>query len=82
MGKKKNLLETRTTSSATACKARVSRVSERILTSHISATRGLLATDLVILNPGQVTRMTPELELPSPNYHTTPMGGPLNSRQI
>ncbi|PRD20975.1 UNVERIFIED_CONTAM: hypothetical protein NCL1_53128 [Trichonephila clavipes] len=29
--------------------------------SHCSATRGLLATDLVILNHGQVTRMTPEL---------------------
>ncbi|GFU14897.1 uncharacterized protein TNCV_3386831 [Trichonephila clavipes] len=34
----------------------------------LSATRGLLATDLVILNHGQVT--TPELVRPSPNYHT------------
>ncbi|GFX69581.1 hypothetical protein TNCV_1769501 [Trichonephila clavipes] len=40
------------------------------LTSYkCPAARGLLATDLVILNLGQVTRMTPELESPSPNYH-------------
>ncbi|GFX26368.1 uncharacterized protein TNCV_949661 [Trichonephila clavipes] len=38
------------------------------------ATRGLLATDHVILNHGQVTWTTPELALPSPNYHTTPTG--------
>ncbi|GFV01156.1 integrase catalytic domain-containing protein [Trichonephila clavipes] len=35
-------------------------------------TRGLLATDHVILNHGQVTWTTPELAPPSPNYHTTP----------
>ncbi|GFV19490.1 hypothetical protein TNCV_3664221 [Trichonephila clavipes] len=52
------------------------------LTSHCSATRGLWATDLVILNHGQVTRMTPELAPQSPNYHTTPTGGRLSSRQI
>ncbi|GFW97745.1 transposable element Tc3 transposase [Trichonephila clavipes] len=34
------------------------------------ATRGLLATDHVILNHGQVTWTTPELAPPSPNYHT------------
>ncbi|GFW75762.1 hypothetical protein TNCV_4429451 [Trichonephila clavipes] len=28
---------------------------------------------------GQVTRTTPKLELPSPNYHTTPKGGRLSS---
>ncbi|GFW91817.1 uncharacterized protein TNCV_3400771 [Trichonephila clavipes] len=39
-----------------------------------SATRGLLATDHVILNHGQVTWTTPELAPPSPNYHTTPTG--------
>ncbi|GFX83830.1 hypothetical protein TNCV_350941 [Trichonephila clavipes] len=39
-------------------------VSEGRLTSHCSATRGLLATDLVILNHGQVTRMTPKLAPP------------------
>ncbi|GFT13488.1 integrase catalytic domain-containing protein [Trichonephila clavipes] len=38
-------------------------------------TRGLLATDHVILNHGQVTWTTPELAPPSPNYHTTPTGG-------
>ncbi|GFY32770.1 HTH_48 domain-containing protein [Trichonephila clavipes] len=37
--------------------------------------RGLLATDHVILNHGQVTWTTPELAPPSPNYHTTPTGG-------
>ncbi|GFW97387.1 hypothetical protein TNCV_4990641 [Trichonephila clavipes] len=45
-------------------------------------TRGLLATDHVILNHGQVTWTTPELAPPSPNYHTTPMGGRFSSRQI
>ncbi|GFU77663.1 hypothetical protein TNCV_958741 [Trichonephila clavipes] len=45
-------------------------------------TRGLLATDHVILNHGQVTWATPELAPPSPNYHTTPTGGRFSSRQI
>ncbi|GFV53493.1 hypothetical protein TNCV_4746411 [Trichonephila clavipes] len=36
------------------------------------ATRGLLATDHVILNHGQVTWTTPELAPLSPNYPTTP----------
>ncbi|GFX55507.1 hypothetical protein TNCV_267951 [Trichonephila clavipes] len=40
------------------------RVSEGILMSHCSATRGLLATDHVILNHGQVTWTTPELAPP------------------
>ncbi|GFW28955.1 hypothetical protein TNCV_202781 [Trichonephila clavipes] len=47
-----------------------------------SATRGLLATDHVILNHGQETWTTPELAPPSPNYHTTPTGGRFGSRQI
>ncbi|GFW54373.1 hypothetical protein TNCV_3703331 [Trichonephila clavipes] len=47
-----------------------------------TSTRGLLATDHVILNHGQVTWMTPELALHSPNYHTTPTGGSFSSRQI
>ncbi|GFY07432.1 uncharacterized protein TNCV_5086171 [Trichonephila clavipes] len=37
---------------------------------HQLSTRGLLATDHVILNHGQVTWTTPELAPPSPNYHT------------
>ncbi|GFT07677.1 uncharacterized protein TNCV_4045991 [Trichonephila clavipes] len=45
-------------------------------------TRGLLATDHVILNHGQVTWTTPELAPPSPNYHTTPTGGRFSSGQI
>ncbi|GFW94826.1 hypothetical protein TNCV_4248661 [Trichonephila clavipes] len=50
--------------------------------SNESATRGLLATDHVILNHGQVTWTTPELAPPSPNYHTTPTGRRFSSRQI
>ncbi|GFV06208.1 hypothetical protein TNCV_467171 [Trichonephila clavipes] len=46
------------------------------------AARGLLATDHVLLNHGQVTWTTPELAPPSPNYHTTPTGGHFSSRQI
>ncbi|GFW86703.1 retrotransposable element Tf2 protein type 1 [Trichonephila clavipes] len=49
---------------------------------YSTATRGLLATDHVILNHGQVTWTTPELAPPSPNYHTTPTGGRFSSRQI
>ncbi|GFY30547.1 hypothetical protein TNCV_3523101 [Trichonephila clavipes] len=44
--------------------------------------RGLLTTDHVILNHGQVTWTTPELAPLSPNYHTTPTGGRFSSRQI
>ncbi|GFV82633.1 hypothetical protein TNCV_1618621 [Trichonephila clavipes] len=44
--------------------------------------RGLLATDLFILSHGQVARTTPEMTPFSPNYHTTPTGGRLSSRQI
>ncbi|GFT37806.1 hypothetical protein TNCV_4128761 [Trichonephila clavipes] len=46
-----------------------------------SVTRGLLATDLVILNHGQAMRATPELAPPSPNSQK-PMGGRLSSRQL
>ncbi|GFV12117.1 hypothetical protein TNCV_1796041 [Trichonephila clavipes] len=49
-----------------------------IVTPHYKAARGLLATDLVILNHGQVTRTTPETAHPSPNFHTTPTGGRLS----
>ncbi|GFU02501.1 hypothetical protein TNCV_1478151, partial [Trichonephila clavipes] len=38
--------------------------------------RGLLVTDHVILNHGQVTWTTPKLASRSLNYHTTPAGGP------
>ncbi|GFX88652.1 hypothetical protein TNCV_832821 [Trichonephila clavipes] len=40
-------------------------------TSYYSAARGLLVTDFVILNPGQVTRTTSELPTPSPNFPIT-----------
>ncbi|GFY25142.1 hypothetical protein TNCV_2482631 [Trichonephila clavipes] len=50
--------------------------------SRQGTTRGLLATDHVILNHGQVTWTTPELAPPSPNYPTTPTGGRFSSRQI
>ncbi|GFW24529.1 hypothetical protein TNCV_2403941 [Trichonephila clavipes] len=45
----------------------------RWLSGH--ATRGILETDHVILNHGQVTWTTSELAPPSPNYHTTATGG-------
>ncbi|GFX44846.1 integrase catalytic domain-containing protein [Trichonephila clavipes] len=52
-------------STAALLKCSVSElVSELILTSLCSATRGLLATDHVILNHGQVTWTTPELAPP------------------
>ncbi|GBN57575.1 hypothetical protein AVEN_17322-1, partial [Araneus ventricosus] len=38
---------------------------------------GYLGTDLVILNQGQMTRTTPELAPPSPNFRATPTGGRL-----
>ncbi|GFT98033.1 uncharacterized protein TNCV_3125961 [Trichonephila clavipes] len=38
---------------------------------YYEATRGLLWTDHVILDHGQVTWATPELAPTSPNYHTT-----------
>ncbi|GBN07690.1 hypothetical protein AVEN_16648-1 [Araneus ventricosus] len=39
--------------------------------------RAIFGTDLVIFNQGQVTRTTPELAPPSPNFHTTLTGGRL-----
>ncbi|GFY04613.1 hypothetical protein TNCV_4416961 [Trichonephila clavipes] len=50
--------------------------------SPYAATQGLLATDLVILNHGQITRTTPELAPPSPNFHTTPTLGRLSSTDL
>ncbi|GBO37013.1 hypothetical protein AVEN_240801-1 [Araneus ventricosus] len=38
---------------------------------------GYFGTDLVILNLGQMTRTTPGLAPPSPNFHATPAGGRL-----
>ncbi|GFV06614.1 hypothetical protein TNCV_2949361 [Trichonephila clavipes] len=46
-------------------------MSERKLPSHCSATRWLLVTERVILNHGQVTWTTPDLE--SPLLTTTPL---------
>ncbi|GFX58471.1 hypothetical protein TNCV_214001 [Trichonephila clavipes] len=43
-------------------------------------TRMRLPTDLVILNHGQMMRTAPELAPFSPNYHTTPMGGPPSNK--
>ncbi|GFX81042.1 hypothetical protein TNCV_1910351 [Trichonephila clavipes] len=43
------------------------------------ATRGLLATDHVVLNHGQVTRTIPELA--PPILTTTPTGGRFSSRK-
>ncbi|GFY12205.1 HTH_Tnp_Tc3_2 domain-containing protein [Trichonephila clavipes] len=43
---------------------------------------GLLVTDMEIFNHGQVTKTTPELMSPSPNYHTTPTGGVREERRL
>ncbi|GFY02008.1 hypothetical protein TNCV_5098691 [Trichonephila clavipes] len=53
------------------------RPKREIFTLHYKATRGLLATDLGILNHGQVKRTTLELAIPSPTFYTTPTGGRL-----
>ncbi|GFT90801.1 uncharacterized protein TNCV_319611 [Trichonephila clavipes] len=42
----------------------------------------ILATDIVIFNPSQMTRTTPELTVPSPNFHTIPNGRTFEPRQI
>ncbi|GFU52961.1 transposable element Tcb2 transposase [Trichonephila clavipes] len=55
---------------------------QEMLHQLVLTARGLLAADHVILNHGQVTWTTPDLAPPSPNYHTTPMGGRFSSRQI
>ncbi|GFV06750.1 hypothetical protein TNCV_1611631 [Trichonephila clavipes] len=47
-------------------------------TSNLTTTRGLLVTDYVILNHGQVTWTTSELAI----LTTIPTGGRLSSRQI
>ncbi|GFW21376.1 hypothetical protein TNCV_1532011 [Trichonephila clavipes] len=39
-----------------------------VSTSHYEETRGLMATDLVILD---INQLTPERSPPSPNYHVT-----------
>ncbi|GFW40791.1 hypothetical protein TNCV_4368391 [Trichonephila clavipes] len=46
--------------------------------THYSPTLGLLETDLVILNHGQVMKATPELARPYSNFHTTPAVGRRN----
>ncbi|GFV91983.1 hypothetical protein TNCV_1894191 [Trichonephila clavipes] len=48
--------------------------SETTLASPYSATQGLLATNLIILNHDQVMRTTSKLATPSSNYHTRPIG--------
>ncbi|GFW95556.1 hypothetical protein TNCV_1722541 [Trichonephila clavipes] len=55
-------------------------IQERSEVNSYRSTRGLLATDHVILNPGQVTWTTPELA--SPLLTTTPTGGRFSSREI
>ncbi|GFW49273.1 hypothetical protein TNCV_3057831 [Trichonephila clavipes] len=42
--------------------------------NQVTRKRGLLETDLVTLNHGQITRTTPELVTLVPNNHTTPTG--------
>ncbi|GFV47453.1 hypothetical protein TNCV_4831091 [Trichonephila clavipes] len=49
-------------------------LSEWICTLPYSTTRRLLATEIVNLNHGQVTKTTPELASPTPNFRTIPTG--------
>ncbi|GFV18164.1 hypothetical protein TNCV_169671 [Trichonephila clavipes] len=63
-------------------KALEGRLNEEMLTSNYSATRGFLATGHVILINGQVTKTTPELALPSSNFHTTPTGRRLSPKLL
>ncbi|GFU89133.1 uncharacterized protein TNCV_2895811 [Trichonephila clavipes] len=60
------------------CTLNLSRAQTSSSLDH--ATRGLFATDVVVLNHGQVTRMTPELAAAPPKYHTAPTGECVNSR--
>ncbi|GFW00791.1 hypothetical protein TNCV_1760291 [Trichonephila clavipes] len=53
-----------------------------MLTSPHSATRGLLATDLEILDHCQVPRLTTELEPSSPNFHIIPTRGCLSQSRF
>ncbi|GFT24530.1 uncharacterized protein TNCV_3253371 [Trichonephila clavipes] len=48
------------------------------LNSDYETTRALLAMGPQLLNPAQVTRTTPELTTPSPNFHSKPTGGRLS----
>ncbi|GBO02126.1 hypothetical protein AVEN_154094-1 [Araneus ventricosus] len=50
-----------------------------ILRSRFEQHEGYFGTNLVILNLGQMTRTTPELAPPSPNFHATPTGGRLTT---
>ncbi|GFV07468.1 hypothetical protein TNCV_1738231 [Trichonephila clavipes] len=56
----------------------------RAPTSSRWSTPGLLASDLVIVNYGQVTKTTPEQAAPPspPSPNTTPTGGRLSFQQI
>ncbi|GFX47270.1 hypothetical protein TNCV_148801 [Trichonephila clavipes] len=49
-----------------------------IFTLHYKAAQGVLATGVVILNHGQVKRVTPELPPSSSDFNTTPTGGRLS----
>ncbi|GBN63813.1 hypothetical protein AVEN_190365-1 [Araneus ventricosus] len=49
------------------------------LVISVNQHEGYFGTDLVILNLGQMTRTTPELAPPSPNFHATPTGGRLTT---
>ncbi|GFU86556.1 hypothetical protein TNCV_4479921 [Trichonephila clavipes] len=52
-------------------------LSEWILTSRYLAARGVLTTDFLILNHGQMVKTIPELATPSSNFHSSPKGGHL-----
>ncbi|GFT59041.1 uncharacterized protein TNCV_186321 [Trichonephila clavipes] len=58
------------------------RLASRLMKIGSQLTPGLPRLALVILNHGHVTKTTPEITPPSSNFHTTPTGGRLSSRQI
>ncbi|GFT26777.1 hypothetical protein TNCV_3709651 [Trichonephila clavipes] len=60
------------------CLARTTSTPDPGIPSY-SYSRVIVATNLVILNQGQVTRTTPDLVPLSPNFPTTPTGGHLSS---
>ncbi|GFX93736.1 DDE_3 domain-containing protein [Trichonephila clavipes] len=60
------------------CNIPQDQIDNLILSMPRRCAQGLLATDLVILNHGRVTRPTPELASAFPNFRTTPTRGRLS----
>ncbi|GFX57286.1 hypothetical protein TNCV_2965651 [Trichonephila clavipes] len=54
------------------------RVSKSYINIALKSCRQAIGDRPLSLNHGQVTRMTPEMAPPSPNFHATPTGGHLS----